>query len=575
MAPLDAKDDLQLTPAERAAAMAAEAAAQSGEGPAKAEAKGAADHERLFAEAPEMTIGEDGNTMVVIGAGLVGALAAVVLLRKGFKVHLFERYPDIRSIPSTGRSINLSVTSRGLRSVRALGGSLHDDLMKLATRITGRIIHLPDGKVVFQRYGKDDSECNYSVSRIDLNKFLIEAAETEGATLHFDHNMSETSDFVTGEVGCTLNFVQGPPNKPEELKYLKVKVMCPIIACDGGGSRVRYALKRAGVLEFSEDLLSRGYKEVLFPKPEGEGFGCKGDSGSEPCDGRFGLHIWPRGDHMLMALANRDGSFTGTIYMDSHGENESFASFDDTEEGRTRCRAFCEKYYSHAAPHVGGMDQLVRQITSNPNGLLGTVHATRWAYKSKVVLIGDACHAMVPFFGQGCNCGFEDTLWLSRLLDKHCGDGSQVLQEKCTPENFATCFAELEKERKPNADAICDMALENFVEMRDKTGDIKFQTMKKIENKLENLFGAKFRSRYAMVCYGGEGNVSYANAKELGLIQWDILDRLCEGIGDLSTDELVQAAIEKVDVAQAEKLIDELLVPRQKELSIDLSTVKH
>lgn len=560
-----AKEDLADTPAERAAA-----GARAGQDHA---AEAAA-----FAEAPEVEVGSgEGQHMIIVGAGLVGSLCAVVLLRKGFKVHVYERYPDIRSIPSVGRSINLSVTSRGLRAIKSLGGTLYDDILaKLATRITGRIIHMADGNVVFQRYGKDDSECNYSISRIDLNKFLIDAAAAAGAEFHFDHALSETSDFASGgAVGSVLNFTQGPPSQPLEQKKLRVRASCPVIACDGAGSRVRYALRRAGLTEFSEDLLSRGYKEVLFPDPGENDFGAPGSDEGEACPGRSGLHIWPRGEHMLMALANRDGSYTGTIYMDNEGPGDSFESFSDTPEGRERCRAFCEKHYAQAVPLVGGMESMVRQLTQNPTGILGTVSTQRWAVQGKLVLIGDACHAMVPFFGQGCNCGFEDTLWLSRLLDEHCCEGGQCAAAKCTGENFAACFKALQAARKPSADAICDMALENFVEMRERTADVKFQAMKKVENRLENAFPEKFRSRYAMVCYGGDGNVSYANAKALGVVQGGILERLCANMGGLDTEEKMAAEVASVDLQQAEALIDAELVPQQRQLNIDLSTVRH
>lgn len=517
-----------------------------------------------FFYSKEVTVGDKGH-IIILGAGLVGSLCAVVLLKKGFKVHLYERYQDIRSIPSTGRSINLSVTSRGLRAIKALGGSLYDDIVQnLTTKVMGRIIHMPDGKVLFQRYGKDDTEHNYSVSRIELNKFLLNAAADAGAELHFDHALVESSDFKDHrDVGAELHFRTKNGD-------LRVNAACPVIACDGAGSRARYALGRSGLTEFSEDLLTRGYKEVLFPKPENpEGFGAKVEDGGEPCDGRFGLHIWPRGDHMLMALANRDGSFTGTFYMDNEGE-ESFASFSDTPEGRAKCSDFCQKHYSEAIPLVGGLDSLVNQIVQNPTGLLGTVRTSKWAVKGKVLLIGDSCHAMVPFFGQGCNCGFEDTLWLSRLVDEFCCDEGQANLEKCTGDNFAKCFAAVEAARKPSADAICDMALENFVELRDKTGDAKFQVMKKIENRLENVFPSKFRSRYAMVCYGGEGNVSYANAKELGVVQWQILEKLWDIAGGVSQEQ-----VDTIDMQEAEKLIDLLLVPKQKELAMDLSTIRH
>ena len=430
----------------------------------------------------EVTVGDKGH-VIILGAGLVGSLCAVVLLKKGFKVHLYERYQDIRSIPSAGRSINLSVTSRGLRAIKALGGSLYDDIVEnLTTKVKGRIIHMPDGKVLFQRYGKDDTEHNYSVSRVELNKFLLNAAADAGAQLHFDHALVESSDFSDHRsVGSELHFRTKDGD-------LRVNAECPVIACDGAGSRARYALGRRGLTEFSEDLLTRGYKEVLFPKPEGEGFGAKGEDGGEACDGRFGLHIWPRGEHMLMALANRDGSFTGTFYMDNKGE-ESFESFQNTPEGRAKCSEFCQRHYSEAIPLVGGLDSLVNQIVQNPTGLLGTVRTSKWAVKGKVLLIGDSCHAMVPFFGQGCNCGFEDTLWLSRLIEEFCCDEGQVNLEKCTGENFAQCFAAVEAARKPSADAICDMALENFVEMRDKTGDAKFQvTWQRMQKNAKQFF---------------------------------------------------------------------------------------
>lgn len=551
-------EDLAHTPAERAAAAAATAAGPS------------IDEISAFAAAKEVTIGGP-KQIVIIGAGLVGSLCAVVLLRKGFSVCIYERYQDIRSIPSLGRSINLSVTSRGLRAIKALGGTLYEEILNLATKIRGRIIHMADSKVVFQRYGKDDTECNYSISRLDLNKFLLDLAGREGAELHFNHGLSETSDFATpGSVGSTLHFWQTFPDRATPKTPVRVCAECPIIACDGAGSRVRYALRRSGLTNFSEDVLPRGYKEVLFPKPEHD-FGASGKDGGEPCEGFYGLHIWPRGEHMLMALANRDGSFTGTIYMDNLGPEESFAAFSDSSDGRNKCLAFCEKYYADAALLVGGMDALVEQIVTKPTGILGTVRTETWAVEGKVLLIGDSCHAMVPFFGQGCNCGFEDTLWLSRLLDRYCCEGGQCSADKLTGENFKACFAALEAERKSSANAICDMALENFVEMRDKAGDVKFQAMKKVENLLENKFPSKFRSRYAMVCYGGEGNVSYANAKALGEVQATILDRLCSSAETYSHD----GSPPSIDLLLAERLIDEELVPQQQRLAIDLSTVRH
>lgn len=555
------KHDLANTPAERAAA-AAKAAAQFD----------LTEEDKLFRQARTVTIG-GGETpeVVVVGAGLVGALAAIVMRRKGFKVTLFERYPDMRSIPFAGRSINLSVTSRGLRAVKSLGGNLHDELIKLTTPIMGRIIHMPDGERTFQRYGKDDTEHNYSVSRVELNKLLINMASKEGVEFHFNQALSDTSDFASdGLVGSHLHFYEG---SPADRKRVHVHAKCPVIACDGAGSRIRYALRRQGLTEFTEDLIDFGYKEVQFPYPgEGNDFGAKGENGGEPCDGGLGLHIWPRGDHFLMALANLDGSFTGTIYQ----KHEGAGSFKELQS-KDKVTEFCEQFYSHAVPHVGGIEKFTSQLIENPVGLLGTVSCTKWAVQGKVLLIGDSCHAMVPFFGQGCNSGFEDTLWLSRTIDKHLGsaEGKHIDPAKCTGENFAAVFEEVEQLRRPNADAICAMALENFVEMRVKTGDRKFQAMKHVENRIELAMPEKFRSRYAMVCYGGAGNVSYDNAKKLGILQDSILERLCAGMGDLSTEELLKAEVASVDLSYAEKLIDAELIPEQKSLGIDLSTVRH
>lgn len=558
-------EDLANTPAERAAKAAKTSDIPSGLG----------DEAALFRDAPEIIVGSSSSPdqhMVVVGAGLVGALCAVILARKGFKVDVFERYTDIRTIPSTGRSINLSVTSRGLRAIKALGENFYAELVeKLCSKVKGRIIHMPNGDVNFQRYGKDDTECNYSVSRIDLNKHLINMAAEAGVTFHFNHQLSDTSDFGgDSAVGCQLNFLCVEPDKAQ--RRVRVKVECPLIACDGAGSRVRYALRKWGFTTFTEDIIASGYKEVLFPKPaENDDFGAKGTDGGEPCEGRRGLHIWPRGDHMLMALANMDGSFTGTIFIDNKGEDESCEAFADSEEGRKQCAAFCQKYYSHAIPYVGGLEVLVEQLVKNPTGILGTVFTSKWAVRGKVLLIGDSAHAMVPFFGQGCNCGFEDTLWLARFLDKYCCTNGSIAPEKCTGENFAACFAAVEAERKPNADAICQMALENHAEMQDKSGDVRFQAMKKVENKLENTFPDKIRSRYAMVCYGGEGNVSYANAKKLGEVQWKILEELCAEF----QDEQLANAPSSVDLDKAKQLLEARLAPLQRELGVDLSTVRH
>jgi kynurenine 3-monooxygenase len=274
------------------------------------------------------------------------------------------------------------------------------------------------------------------------------------------------------------------------------------------------------------DLLSHGYKELLFPAaPEG-GYAMEGTA----------LHIWPRGHHMLMALANQDGSFTGTIYLPNEGA-DSFDRLSDADS----LRAFFQAHYPDAIPALG--DGFAEELATSPVGVLGTVRCHPWHRGDKALLIGDAAHAVVPFFGQGLNCGLEDCALFDGLLDE--GGLTEDV------------FAEYDRLRKPNGDAIADMALENFVEMRDKVGDSAFLLRKAVEHQLENRLPAKFRSRYAMVVYS---SIPYALAKEAGTIHETILDELCQGID----------APEQVDWARAEALLDSKLAPFLNQHGIDL-----
>lgn len=476
--------------------------------------------------------------ITIVGAGLVGSLLAVVLRSKGYAVRIYERYPDIRSIPSKGRSINLVATVRGLRALKALPDDVCRRLLELGTRVTGRIIHPKGGDApLFQRYGKDDTEFNYSVSRYELNKFLISEAEAAGVELEFAHRLTAVD--VDGE-RAKLSFAVGDGAKT---------VTCggPLLACDGGGSGVRSALK--ATTDASEHLLASGYKEMLFPKLD---------------DGlaRHGLHIWPRGTHFIMALANLDGSFTGTIYMVNEGDGDTFASLE-TEEAAA---AFLEREYADALPFLGGAEPAAKQLATNPRGLLGTVRTKRWTLGGKVALVGDAAHAIVPFFGQGMNSGFEDVDVLCALLAEHAPPGSGAAA-------YAAAFDEYERARKPNANAIADMALENYDEMMEQTADPVFRVRKAVENALENsALGAKFRSRYAMVCYGGgraKGGVQYAHAQALGAVQWAIVSELAEGLED------PDRAAAHLDLAKAAALLEAKLAPLQEKLGVDLATISH
>jgi len=468
--------------------------------------------------------------ITIIGAGLAGPLLGICLRRQGYEVCIYEKYPDIRSIPSLGRSINLVLTSRGLRAVKAADptGQLLREMTSISVPTMGRVIHHTDGSVDYQRYGKDDSEFNHSISRYELNKFVIDKAEQQGVEFHFNHTLENLT--VEGK-WPVLEFTIGSSN-------VKKFVACkgPVIGSDGAGSLVRTSLQKLGHVDFTA-----GYKEIIFPKGTGLA--------------NYGLHIWPRGSHFLMALANQDDSFTGTIYIDNEGHSESFKELNSPE----KIMHFFNKHYKDTVQMLGGPENIVRQMMDNPVGLLGTVKTNKYNLGGKVLLLGDSAHAITPFFGQGTNASFEDVFVLSNYFQMFAPASEMSLP------SLAAVFAAYNSERKPNSDAIADMALENFIEMRSKVGDKKFLLMKNVQNILENTFPKHFRSRYAMVCYGGDGNLTYFNAKNVGDVQWSILEELCSDIN----------SPEEVDMKKAKELIVKTLIPINKLLNLDFEKIVH
>lgn len=456
----------------------------------------------------------DPKSVTVIGGGPVGCVLAVILARRGHEVVLYEMRPDMRraDIPA-GRSINLVLTERGMKALDLLG--LKEEVLAGTVPVIGRQIHSLEGELAYQPYGKDASECNYSVSRGALNQLLLTKAEKEGVRLVFQAKL-KGADFDAG----TLTFTR----KDSAIETVEAK---QVFGCDGAPSGVRRALCEREGFSDSMDLLEHGYKELLFPAAPGGGFAMRKDA----------LHIWPRGSHMLMGLPNQDGSFTGTIYLPNYGA-DSFESLTTPE----KVSEFFEAYYPDALPLIEG---LPLSFLDNPTGHLGTVRSYPWHLDDRALLVGDAAHAIVPFFGQGLNCGFEDCAVLSGLLDEHGGP-------------TADAFAAYTEARKPAGDAIADMALENFVEMRDRVSDPAFLLRKAVESRLETTFTAKYRSRYAMVMYS---TIPYHHAQQAGVIQSEILDTLCEGL--TSPDD--------VDMDQASKLIDQKLSPFVAEHAIDLA----
>ena len=447
--------------------------------------------------------------MMIVGAGLVGSLWAIMLRKKGYAVDVFERRDDIRTHNvGAGRSINLVITSRGLHGLEMAG--IRDEVTALAVPVYGRMIHSVSGDQVYQAYGKED-EFNLSISRDALNRFLISAAEKAGAKFHFEHELKALDSKAK-----TLTFATGKTSRNANYETL--------FAADGAGSRVRKLLAAQESFKESTDWLEADYKELTLPL---------GPDGKAALETRA-LHIWPRGDHMMMALANQDGSFTATIYL----PKKRFEKLQTRESVE-------QLFKTEFADSIPLMPNYVDEFLANPQGTLGTVRTSQWVFNDSIALMGDAAHAIVPFFGQGMNSGFEDCTTLFSLLEGGQKDWPSILRE-------------FERIQKPNADAIADMALENWVEMRDKVADQSFQLRKKVEGTLEAKNPTLYKSRYGLITYT---LVPYSLAQKAGVVQSRMLDQL---IG-------TKTSLDQVSWEKADSLLNEFWLPfmKQHQLKIE------
>lgn len=438
------------------------------------------------------------NAVAVVGGGLVGALLATFLVRRGYDVTVYERRDDMRSGPrEAGRSINLVLTRRGIRALEQV--RLADGALDLTVAVTGRMMHSIDGELAYQPYGRDETECNYSISRAELNEFLVREADKQGVRFRF------RSRLVQADLEANRLVFENDSGG----ERLETEVAA-LFGADGARSAVRDGFDKIEGFEQSLEMLSHGYKELLIPAADGGGFRIEKNA----------LHIWPRGQFMLMALPNLDGSFTVTLYLPFEGEH----GFDSIESA-DQVMALFRGQFPDAVPLI---PDLATSYFDNPTGTLGTLRCRPWHHADRALLIGDAAHAIVPFFGQGMNCGFEDCTVLGELLDRREEDG------------WAEVFEEFTRLRKPNADAIADMALENFVEMRDSVADRAFLLRKQVEHRLEQEIPLEYRSRYSMVMYS---QIPFAVAQEAGRIQQELLDRLCEGLEDAAQLDLSSARL--------------------------------
>lgn len=428
-----------------------------------------------------------------------GPLLGILLRQRGFAVEIYERRPDMRKVAlSAGRSINLALSTRGIYGLQQAG--LWERMRSIIIPMRGRMMHSLSGELTFQPYGKNEAEAINSISRAELNIALLNAAEEQGAEIHFNRR-------CTGYNLKTGN-VRFRDEETHEDAGLQAGV---VIACDGSASAIRMEMLKANRFDFSQQYLGYGYKELTIPA------GANGQHLLET----HALHIWPRGNLMLIALPNIDGTFACILFLPFEGD-ESFASLAAKEH----VNGFFESRFPDA---VRLMPQLAANYFANPTGSMVTIKCAPWHVEARLLLLGDAAHAIVPFFGQGINCGFEDCTSLTELLDRHGADWPRV-------------FGEFERERKVNTDAIADMAVENFVEMRDRVADSSFLFRKKLELALEERFPARFVPKYAMVTFH---RIPYSVALARGVVQERILAELGHS----------NHRVEDIDWRNAEQLI--------------------
>ena len=445
------------------------------------------------------------KSVSIIGAGLVGSLLSIYMAKRGYKVNVFERRSDMRkNRMSAGKSINLALSDRGFRGLDGIG--IGDEIRKIAIPMNGRFIHNADGTTAFQPYGKE-GQAIYSVSRGGINMKLMDLAEAqENVTLKF----SERCTNVDTKAG-KARFIN-------EESHSEIEVQSDLFfGSDGAFSAARLsAMLSHDRFEYKQFYIEHGYKELNIPAgPNGEFLIEKN-----------ALHIWPRKNFMMIALPNLDGSFTCTLFFPFEGE-QSFAKLKTKED----VTAFFNQQFADAVPL---MPTLVEDYFANPSASLVTVKCFPWTFDDKLALIGDAAHAIVPFYGQGMNCGFEDCVVLDELITKH-------------DENWHEIFSEYQSLRKPDGDAVADLALNNFIEMRDKTADPKFLLQKKIEARFSSKHPDKWIPLYSMVTYSPQ--IRYSTAMKEGARQEEIMKTIMAMPGieqKWDSEEVEKAILERI-----------------------------
>ncbi|MBV1888232.1 MAG: FAD-dependent monooxygenase [Urechidicola sp.] len=451
---------------------------------------------------------DNNDKILIIGAGLCGSLLALRLAQRGYQIDLRESRSDLRATDiSAGRSINLAFSDRGIQALKMAG--IVDKVFPLCIPMTGRMIHSIEGETFLSPYSAREGEYINSVSRGGLNGLLLDEVEKyDNVSLSFQNECTSV-DLAEN----TATFYNRNSNAEEKISAVI------IFGSDGSGSVLRKEmfLQRKILFSYSQQFLEHGYKELTIPAINNGDFRAYKNA----------LHIWPRGKYMLIALPNLDGSFTVTLFLPHKATAYSFEELNTDD----KVKDFFNQQFPDA---VELMPNLIEEYHKNPVGNLGTIKCSPWNYKGKTLLIGDAAHAVVPFYGQGMNASFEDVFVLDKFIDKHEGDWIKI-------------FDEYEKQRKKDADAIGDLAVENFYEMRDHVSNPIFKKKREIELEFEKRF--PYYSKYSMVTFkedmGYDKAMRIGNAQDKALLNL-IADKKIEGLELEELFELVKNGVSEI-----------------------------
>jgi len=441
------------------------------------------------------------KNIAIVGSGLVGSLLSIYLKRLGHHVTVFDRRPDIRTIEFSGRSINLAMSNRGWRTLAEIG--IESAIKKIALPMDKRAMHVVGKPLYYQKYGKDN-ESIWSISRGVLNRKMIDLAEDSGVVFKFGEKVW---DVILPEA----KLMTGETEKGEWKEY-QYDI---IFGCDGAFSRIRHKMQRRSRFDYSQDFIDVGYKELTIPANA---------DGSHKLDASS-FHIWPRGRFMFIAMPNIDGSFTCTLFMPFEGPN-SFESIKTNEDAKT----FFGKHFPSVSNEI---ENLATDFFKNPTSAMVTMKCYPWTYWDKIALVGDSAHAIVPFYGQGMNAGFEDIYVLDKIIKRNGDDWEAIFQS-------------YQKERKINADAIATLSYRNFIEMSSKTADPMFLLQKKIEKRMADRHPDQWLPLYSRVTFSYR---PYAEALAIGDMQEGIMAQIMQ-LPDIE---------EKWDSVEVEQMILKLL----------------